>query len=344
LPRALLIRRLLLAPLIAIAAAGLAGCPSLKSGADLRSADGPPISHIGDGGALPSDDAAFIEGDAASSDDAASSTGLEDAAFTDAAALDAAIGDGSVLDAGDSGILDAAPRDGSIGQDALPSDGMCSPLSGQRCARAGFCGSVYDCSGSCGGGVPEPACACSPPTCQSDGHWSACPAPQNFGAPCDTTTACGGRIGCDGLTCEGGSPYPVCQCGTPTCSGCQGGTCDVNSSCMSGNCVCTSNNCGCGGVGSTQCGYCVSNALLNCGVDAYGCGALSNVAMICQFGCSDGAPACTCSPNANTACSAGPCGCCCGNFDLPGTIQCDGTCAPSQDCTTACSTFCAGIC
>jgi hypothetical protein len=207
---------------------------------------------------------------------------------------------------------------------------------GSVCQTANICGGRIDCAGACSGGNALPTCHCNALACQADGTWSACSDPANYGASCNSMTACGGTIDCSG-GCSGGNPYPTCQCGMSTCGGCVGGTCGANSQCTSGTCQCITNNCACPSGSNTSCTYCNGAVLTSCGVDAFNCGAISS-AIDCPFGCDAMTLMCACSPNQGMACSAGTCDCgaVCGILDLPGTIDCSGNCAASDTCANIC--------
>ena len=279
-----------------------AACTELRPGTDIN--DVLPDS----GGRGPADGSSA--GDAAGGD--ASS---RDAAGADASARDGDGGDAGIDDAGDSGVPE------------------CVPDFGRACARAGFCGATYDCSGDCVGGVGPPPCTCSAPACQLDSNlWSSCSDPADLGDPC----GCGGSIDCGGA-CAGSTPLPTCECGTPTCSGCVGGSCAENSTCTQGQCLCTVEECTVGGATS-----CSQGAIYTCSVDAYGCGRLTSP-QACQYGCVEGAPACnSCHPSTGQACEV-ECTCepCNAGSVAPGNWQCDGTCAVTGACT--CVNVCCGL-
>jgi hypothetical protein len=240
----------------------------------------------------------------------------EEAGPTDTDTPDAEPGDDGTFDAGDLGI-------------------ECVPEKGQPCFAEGICGATYDCFGSCTGGTQAPPCACAQLTCDPNNQWSACPDPPDYGTSCDTPTSCGGQIDCAGA-CAGGTALPMCQCGTPTCAGCVGGTCDFNSTCTNGQCTCTVNDCTMNGT------YCWAGALQTCTVDSYLCGAYSNP-MMCMFGCTDFAPECACSPETGFYCAYSTCFCSCGDFERPGTVQCDGTCDPDSGCAIICRSECGPV-
>lgn len=310
-------------------AAGLISCTELRSGTDFRavlSDSGQQTSGDASGGldavaardAEPGQDASGFP-DAPffrDADDFSDAEEFPDADEADASDGDAELTDDGTYDAGDTGVP------------------PCAPNAGASCTQTGRCGATIDCAGNCVGGTLAPSCFCNTPVCQLDNTWSACSDPANYGDSCDTTSACGGSIACDG-TCEGGSPLPTCQCGTPSCSGCLGGTCGANSVCVDGTCNCTIDQCS---SGTTTC---FMNALNSCNEDAYGCGAYVSP-VSCPFGCVDQTNICSCFPQQGNYCSPGTCFCGCGEFEQPGFYDCDGFCSPDTGCFDVCRQNCPG--
>ncbi len=303
---------------------GAAACTELKSGNELRSV----ISDTGlsDRDARPGLDAFELpdtHGDAGFAD-ALFQRDADD--FSDAEPQPDAT-EGDATEPGDAEVDDQGYDGGDTG---VPE---CVPQQGSACSAPGLCGATYDCFGNCAGGAAPPPCNCSMPICQLDNTWTACNDPMNFGQSCDTTNSCGGTFDCSGA-CIGGAPLPSCQCGTPTCAGCMGGTCDVSSTCTNGQCTCVVNDCTVNGAS-----YCVSNAIQQCTVDQYACGSLA-VIELCTFGCQNNAPSCDCSPALGQYCAVELCFCQCGDFERPGEIQCDGSCASTSFCLPICRDAC----
>lgn len=301
----------------------LTGCSKLRPGSDVN-----PAGLLDSGG---------VHSDAMSGADAIARPDGSDP--LDSEPIDRGSLDAELLDADQ---LDADQPDASPGDAEPPDDGvfdggdagvLCVPEWGSPCMQSGVCGAVFDCFGSCVGGTPAPPCSCDMLFCQQDNTWSGCSDPSDLGLSCNTSNACFGSIDCQGA-CSGGVPYPLCQCGIPTCDqGCVGGTCDTYSYCSSGQCLCAVNDCMVAGT------YCWMNAIQTCEVDFYGCGTFTT-AIGCQFGCVDYDLVCGCSPDLGAYCSASTCFCNCGDFDLPGEVQCDGSCQALGGCGAVCRGEC----
>jgi hypothetical protein len=167
----------------------------------------------------------------------------------------------------------------------------------------------------------------------------------NVGQTCTRTGFCDATYNCEGV-CDGGTPLPTCQCGTPTCGGCVGGTCGLSSTCQNGTCVCNSgaDACNCDGRGSVECDYCApDNSIYGCETDQYGCGQTFTLYEVCApFTCDPVDDFCFCDPDEGFSCDLiDACFCGVDVCPLPGVIECNGTCTPVTDCFNVCdSGFC----
>lgn len=162
----------------------------------------------------------------------------------------------------------------------------------------------------------------------------------NAGTPCNRQGYCDAVFACDG-TCSGGTPLPTCQCGTPTCGGCAGGTCGDNSVCQNGTCVCAGGNsaCSCDGMVGVECRYCALDGDLHvCSTDSYACGVLVRGFLTCPgFGCDPVDDLCYCAPDEGDPCDLiDACDCGIEFCPLPGFVDCDGSCVPDTDCSAVC--------
>lgn len=170
------------------------------------------------------------------------------------------------------------------------------------------------------------------------GSDSGCAA--NAGTSCPRMDYCDAVYDCDGI-CGGGRPLPTCQCGTPTCGGCAGGTCGDNSTCQDGVCVCTPSNsaCACDGRTDVECQYCAADGNLHvCSTDSHACGVIVRSLFQCfSFGCDPVDDLCWCSIAEGDRCDITD-GCDCGLelCLLPATIGCDGSCVPDVECSLVC--------
>ncbi|MFH1808126.1 MAG: hypothetical protein ABIJ09_05240 [Pseudomonadota bacterium] len=309
-----------------------------------------------------------------------------DTACSDGGAADGAVADTAVSDASAADLH--PPQDGPLPLDASPpvdvgrpdlataadssggGDSSCSGHAGELCARPGFCGARFDCSGTCVGGfTADPCPQCGTRTCESLLNWSEC-----LGGTCGAHSACNPSTGsclctvaeCAGSYCCSGDlcgcdvdaygcgartgvvencPSKLCSgnppaCETPPCDVNCGGCCDNTGSCQPGY---ADSACGTGGSPCQNCQLqdnpCVD---WDCSNDDCNIYSFSVNGSSCGDNNECWSTECvTCDARHDEICWL-PCTCQIGTTATTGTYDCFGVCQEDPGCT--CAQQCAGTC